>query len=369
MSEYQYYEWQTIDRLLTDAEQAEVNRLSSHIEVGASQAVVTYEWGDFKHDPRKVLARFFDAFLYQANWGTSVLMFRFPAGMLDKEAVAPYCMEDAIEVSKSGEHQILEFKFDDENGGGWIEEYSELSSMVSLRNDVLESDLRCLYLAWLKAASCADPEDWAELEEPPVPAGLRKLTPALDHFAEFFNIDEHHIQSAATASLPKSPAVSDRALRKAIQNLTRDEADDFLLRLARGETGLSLAFNHRLKSYVKSPAVPEPTNRRTADEIFQEAERLAAEETIRKKVEAEESRVEALRRLANSEPQLWQGVEAILQKGHSQYAEAVAQLVQLRDLADFQKTRVEFDRRMRDLRVRYAKRPAFMERLNGAGLK
>jgi uncharacterized protein involved in exopolysaccharide biosynthesis len=37
MSEYQYYEWQTVDRLLTDAEQAEVNRLSSHIEVGASQ--------------------------------------------------------------------------------------------------------------------------------------------------------------------------------------------------------------------------------------------------------------------------------------------------------------------------------------------
>lgn len=28
MSEYQYYEWQTIDRALTAAEQAAVNRLS-----------------------------------------------------------------------------------------------------------------------------------------------------------------------------------------------------------------------------------------------------------------------------------------------------------------------------------------------------
>ncbi len=33
MSEYQYYEFQAIDRLLTEEEQAAVNRLSSHIEV------------------------------------------------------------------------------------------------------------------------------------------------------------------------------------------------------------------------------------------------------------------------------------------------------------------------------------------------
>lgn len=34
MSEYQYYEWQTIDRALSDKERAEVNKLSSHIEAG-----------------------------------------------------------------------------------------------------------------------------------------------------------------------------------------------------------------------------------------------------------------------------------------------------------------------------------------------
>ena len=42
MSEYQYYEWQTVDRLLTEAEQEAVCKLSSHIEVSASRAVVTY---------------------------------------------------------------------------------------------------------------------------------------------------------------------------------------------------------------------------------------------------------------------------------------------------------------------------------------
>jgi len=99
MSEYQYYEWQTIDRLLTEAEQDAVRALSSHIEVTASRAVVTCSWSDFKHDPRQVLARYFDAHVYFANWGTRVLMFRFPAGLLDQDALTPYLVDDLISVS------------------------------------------------------------------------------------------------------------------------------------------------------------------------------------------------------------------------------------------------------------------------------
>ncbi|MBI5714470.1 MAG: hypothetical protein HZC38_13765 [Chloroflexi bacterium] len=59
MSEYQYYEWQTLDRPLTEEEQDAVNGLSSHIDVSSTNAVVTYEWSDFKHDPLKVLAKYF----------------------------------------------------------------------------------------------------------------------------------------------------------------------------------------------------------------------------------------------------------------------------------------------------------------------
>ncbi len=96
MSEYQHYEWQTIDRLLTEAEQEAVRRLSSHIEVSSSRAVVTYAWGSFKHDPKSVLAQFFDAHLYMANWGTRRLMFRFPTGLLSRKAIEPYCVDDLI---------------------------------------------------------------------------------------------------------------------------------------------------------------------------------------------------------------------------------------------------------------------------------
>ena len=87
MSEYQYYEWQTVDRLLTSKEQSEVSGLSSHIEVSSSRALVTYNWGGFKHDPKKVLLKYFDAHFYMANWGTRHLMFRFPHGLLNETEI------------------------------------------------------------------------------------------------------------------------------------------------------------------------------------------------------------------------------------------------------------------------------------------
>ena len=69
MSEYQYHEWQTVDRVLTPKEQAAVNQLSSHIEVSPGKAVVTYNWSDFRHDPKQVLLKYFDGYFYQANLG------------------------------------------------------------------------------------------------------------------------------------------------------------------------------------------------------------------------------------------------------------------------------------------------------------
>lgn len=62
MSEYQYHEWQAVDRVLTLEEQASVNGLYSHIEVSSTRAVVTYHWSDFRHDPKQVLLKCFDVY-------------------------------------------------------------------------------------------------------------------------------------------------------------------------------------------------------------------------------------------------------------------------------------------------------------------
>ncbi len=81
MSEYQRYEFMTIDRPLTRAQLDQVNELSSHIEASSTHALIEYHWGDFKHEPITVLREFFDGFLYWANWGSPELAFRFPHGI------------------------------------------------------------------------------------------------------------------------------------------------------------------------------------------------------------------------------------------------------------------------------------------------
>lgn len=242
--------------------------------------------------------------------------------------------------------------------------------MASLRNEIMEGDYRGLYLAWLRAASLQDPDEAEAVGEPPVPAGLRKLTPALQRLAQFFDIDEHLIQAAAAASPDRTAGVTDAALRQAISRLSRDECDEFLVRLAHGEAGLGLSLRHRLLSDLKPLRQPAPGRQRTAAELMEAAEQLQHAEAERKAIEAEERRMADLQKLARREDQAWKEVEAWVATGHTakNYDQAVAQLRQLSDLADYLKTRSEFNRRLRQLRDQYKSRTSFIQRLESAGL-
>ena len=97
MSEYQYYEFQAIDRPLTEEEQQAVARLSSRVEPHPRQAVFVYHWSSFPGDPAKILAQYYDAMLYMANWGSRQLMFRFPKAVLDLDGVRAYCQPPIVE--------------------------------------------------------------------------------------------------------------------------------------------------------------------------------------------------------------------------------------------------------------------------------
>ena len=68
MSEYQYYDFRAIDRALTKAEMAELRSVSTRAVITSSSFTNHYEWGDLKADPLKLLEKYFDTFLYVANW-------------------------------------------------------------------------------------------------------------------------------------------------------------------------------------------------------------------------------------------------------------------------------------------------------------
>jgi hypothetical protein len=68
-----------MDGHLNEQQLAEVERLSSHMhEVTPNRAIVTYQWGDFKHNSLEVLFKYFDVFVHDSNFGDRRLAFRIP---------------------------------------------------------------------------------------------------------------------------------------------------------------------------------------------------------------------------------------------------------------------------------------------------
>lgn len=358
-----------MDRVLSADEQAAVNALSSHIEVSSSRAVVTYHWSSFKHDPKQVLLKYFDGYFYLANWGSLRLMFRFPKGLLDESDLEPYLTIDALTLETAGRYQVLDLSLNPEDSAQWMEAEAGLSQFIQLRADLLAGDYRLLYLAWLKALTLYEVPETAGDDidadgepgdlEPPVPPGLKKLTPALLSFIQVFGLGPFLVAAAAEASPdPVQPLAVDQ--RKLLGRLPTEERDDFLLRLAEGDPGVGLALRKRLADLLprerRSPARP-----RSIQQLIRRARQLEVAEQRRQAEAARQKHVAAMEALAKREAQTWQRVDDVLAKGRkiaSAYDEATGLLEQLSQLADFLHRRTEFRTRMQALARRYASRPA-----------
>ena len=169
MSTYECYEFMAIDRPLTREEQLAVASLSSRVDPHPTHATFVYHYGDFRGKPIDILARYYDAFYYIANWGVTRLAFRLPRDAVDYDRLRAYAADEFVMVRKRGEYVIVEFQVRDEGGYGWIEEEGTLAGLVSLRAALLNEDYRIMYLGWLLGAASG----WLyeEMEEPPVPAG------------------------------------------------------------------------------------------------------------------------------------------------------------------------------------------------------
>jgi hypothetical protein len=227
MSEYQHYEFLALDRPLTEQQLAELRSISTRAEITATRFVNEYHWGDLKGDPAEMMARYFDAFLYLANWGTRQLMFRLPRGVLDEETAGLYCYTDAASVIETADHLIVSLYADRDPDDYWEEPGGQLAAMVQARSELAAGDLRLLYLGWLLAVQSDDVDD-----EPPVPAGLGNLSAPLQAVAEFLEIDQNLIAVAATAS----PGVQDDiGLAERIASLPPKEKDTLLTRVVSGE--------------------------------------------------------------------------------------------------------------------------------------
>lgn len=280
MSEYQYYEFQAIDRPLTANEQAEIRKLSSRVQPTPTQAVFVYNYGDFRGSPEEILATYFDAMLYIANWGSWQLMFRLPKAIAKASLFQPYELPNAIAISTTPEYLILNITINDEPIDGWVEGEGWLSRLLPLRDDLLQGDLRLLYWVWLRVANALagytlddDPI------EPPIPPNLSQLSEPLQAFIEWVEFNPDLVTAATQTSQTQSIPDDNQSLEAGLLRLSPAEQQEFLLKLVRREPHVDLQLINRLKELTASPrSTPQATpGFRRLSELTAIADRLSKE--------------------------------------------------------------------------------------------
>jgi len=373
MSEYQYYEFLALDRKLTPAEMRELRAVSTRADITPTRFVNEYHWGDFKGDAFDWVERYFDAFLYLANWGTRELFFRLPPGSVELETARRYC--PGHPAAADGEPVILSFTSELDGGDDeWLEPEGLLASIAGVRAEIASGDHRALYLGWLLCAGSGELGD--EEPEPPVPPGLGDLTPAQHGFADFLRIDPDLVAAAAERSATTAPADDPAALRAWICALPAAEAAELLARVAAGEEGRVRAeLLRRFRGVGNGEAAAQP---RTVAELMEAVERVSAERARAEKEEAareraRRERAEAAARdrrladLAGREEESWRRVDELAaQKNASAYDEAVRLLLDLRELAARDGRKDEADVRTAAARERHGGKRRFVERVDEA---
>jgi hypothetical protein len=367
MSEYQYYEFQSLDRPLTRQEQKTLQALSSRAQVTPHRATFVYNYGDFRGGPEALLAKYFDAMFYIANWGTWQVMFRLPKALVDPEWFEPYAIEDAITVSTTADHLILNIEIHEEEGMmNWIEGEGWLPKLLPLRDDLLAGDLRLLYLAGLRVhmARMAYSDD--DPIEPPLPPNLKTLTPALNTFVELVELDPDVVAAAAETSPNYQPAPTP-SLEDWLPRLTETERHEFLLKLVRQEPYVDRQLIHRLKELAGATSGPAPADEqegRHFSQLLALSEEMKATRQQRETEAAQRKRRQELETLAPKVEPTWDRVLYLIgRKQAYAYDEATQLLRDLRDLAKLQGQLSVFRQRFERLKDDYSNRPALMRRL------
>jgi hypothetical protein len=369
MSEYQRYEFMTIDRPLTRAQLDAVNTLSSHIEASSTHAFIEYHWGDFKHDPIQVLREFFDGFLYWANWGSPELAFRFPHGILPVDLIDGYDFDEFVTFTQYRDYDILDIHFGEmEPPDEWVD--YELGSLIAIRDELMEGDLRALYVVWLAGQIMIEgydeeeEEDW-EIIVPPVPPGFGTLTAAQHSLAELLQVPPELLVAAARHSNAAMPSPDDNFVAW-VELLPQARRSDYLVRLARNEPGLSRLLVKELRelSQDKTRATPSTGENVTYATLLAESKAIKAKLERERREQEQRARQLHLQEIHDHQDAYWHQVDQAVTRGTGTgYDEATRVLIELREAAEQFKEGQEFQARFRTWVRPHLRRPAFVKRL------
>jgi len=370
VSEYQYYEFQAIDRPLNEADRVALRALSTRARITATSFTNHYEWGDFKGEPRRLMERWFDLHMYLTNWGTRRLMMRLPKRLVKRSNLEAFLLDvEWVEVGEMGGNLILDMYRDEveqdydvwDDGSGW------LGALAPLRADVLSGDLRLFYLMWLTALE----DGMLDADETEPLAGIGPLTGALNAAAEFFDIDRDLVEAAVERTDGAEQAVPEGVLHDVITELSETEKTDLLKRVVDGDPHVAAELKQSARTGNAGPVadlrtVADLQARAAAlcrERQRAEAERLS-EERRRREEEAEGAHRKRLDALVQRGEAVWTEIEAdIARRNATGYDRAAALLLDLKTIANERGTATDFAHRLDAIRDRHARKKRLIEQL------
>ena len=268
MSEYQYYEFQTVGRRLSETEMRELRAYSTRARITPTSFVNEYSFGSFKGNPDAWMERYFDAFLYVANWGTHELKLGLPAKLLSADTARLYSCGDAASVREKADRLILTFRSEQEGGGDWVQAEGVLSALLPLRTELARGDLRGLYLGWLLSAQAGELRN--DVPEPPVPPNLGSLSSTLSSLVDFLRIDPELLAVAVKGSpRVKSIPANRKAIAAWVASLPTREKNEVLVRLMEEqESRIGLELSARFSRHRTADSPATEGSRRTVAELL-----------------------------------------------------------------------------------------------------
>ena len=267
MSEYQYYEFLAIDRLLDAAAMKKLRNLSSRAQITPVSFVNHYEWGDFHGNVDKMMEYWFDLHLYFANWGSRRLMMKFPRRLVDTAPLDGLEVAiDTVEVRESGEALIVDICPEppcDDDGYDESKVFGWLGELAPLREDVLSGDSRAFYLLWLLAVGEGSLRDDA-IE--PLP-GVGPLTKPLNAFADFLNLDPGLVRAAAETGSGGNDELPARRIRQFVSALPETKKEEYLNSLIEGKPHTLAGVRAKIRETAALEAGKPGDARRTVGEL------------------------------------------------------------------------------------------------------
>jgi hypothetical protein len=304
-----------------------------------------------------------------------------PADLLDG-----YDFDDfVVSFTQHSDYDILDIRFGELQAPDRWTEY-ELGSLMPIRDELMEGDLRALYIVWLASERMqgryyedeededfsdeeedeefSDEEEDEELSVPAVPPALGTLTAAQQALAELLQVPQELLVAAARHSQAAVSSPKDDFVAW-IELLPQHRRTDYLVRLAHNEPGLSRQLVKELRELGRGKTTAPPLGEHvTYSTLLAESQVIKAQLERERREQEQLARQRHLQEIHDHQEEYWRQVDqAVSRTTGPGYDEALQVLTELREAADHFKESQQFQARFRTWVPPHLRRPAFVKRL------